>query len=278
MFSKLRRLFRKIDNNGHSYKSDKWTIPDGYGVKDDGPIPIDSDLHRHYLVATYPDPYITQPDNYRRFSDIWQKRMKLDYPWYDPLRMLQLLTFLEIANKLPDGDYAEFGVGGGAISKVIYGAMNEVSTLLCFDTFEGFAEEDVKIENEMFSRNIDVSMLSGSSIDAVRKCIIADDNSESKRLEIVKGRLPSSFEQYLDRRFRFVHIDLDLYEPTRAMVEILYDQVLPGGVMMFHDYGCSLFPGVKRAVDEYFAKRGILVVPLSDKLVTAVVIKQRLAG
>jgi len=49
-----------------------------------------------------------------------------------------------------------------------------------------------------------------------------------------------------------VHIDVDLYEPTRAAFEFFHPRMAPGGVMVCDDYGFASCPGARKAVDEYF--------------------------
>jgi O-methyltransferase len=52
-----------------------------------------------------------------------------------------------------------------------------------------------------------------------------------------------------------LRLDGDFYESTKVCLDLLYDQVLPGGTVIIDDYGS--FPGCRRAVDEFVASRGI---------------------
>ena len=53
------------------------------------------------------------------------------------------------------------------------------------------------------------------------------------------------------KKFAFVHVDVDLYQPTLDSLKFFYPRLLPGGVIVVDDYGYSVFPGAKRAVDEF---------------------------
>lgn len=58
----------------------------------------------------------------------------------------------------------------------------------------------------------------------------------------------------------YVHIDLNAALPTLAVCERLWPRLLPGGVMVFDDYGWLGFEDTKRVVDGFFAdKAGALL-------------------
>lgn len=64
-------------------------------------------------------------------------------------------------------------------------------------------------------------------------------------------------------RIVVAHIDADLYESVHAACELLYPWLVPGGVMIFDDYGFPDCPGAKRAVDGWAAAHGHVVQPLT---------------
>ena len=45
----------------------------------------------------------------------------------------------------------------------------------------------------------------------------------------------------------FVHLDVDLYEPTRACLDYFLPRLSPGGFVICDDYGAPTFPGAARA-------------------------------
>ncbi|HSD42676.1 MAG TPA: TylF/MycF/NovP-related O-methyltransferase [Burkholderiales bacterium] len=47
-----------------------------------------------------------------------------------------------------------------------------------------------------------------------------------------------------------MHLDVDLYAPTRACLEYFLPRLVSGGVVVCDDYGSSAFPGAARAWDE----------------------------
>ena len=52
-----------------------------------------------------------------------------------------------------------------------------------------------------------------------------------------------------------MRLDTDLYETTKFQLEILYPKLTVGGILHIDDYG--FFPGVRKAVDDYFKDQEI---------------------
>jgi len=78
-----------------------------------------------------------------------------------------------------------------------------------------------------------------------------------------KGWIPEPFRALTDRQFCFVHIDVDLYQPTRESFEFFYPRLTPHGVMVFDDYGSVKFPGARQAIDEGLSRlRNVFFMPL----------------
>ena len=68
---------------------------------------------------------------------------------------------------------------------------------------------------------------------------------------LYKGWIPERFGDVADRRFSFVHIDVDLHEPTLESLRFFYDRMSQRGIIVCDDYGSSLCPGATRAVHEF---------------------------
>jgi hypothetical protein len=72
-------------------------------------------------------------------------------------------------------------------------------------------------------------------------------------IEYFPGWIPAAFPDEPDARYRFVHLDVDVYQPTRDSLEYFYPKVVPGGIMVCDDYA---WPGARKAVEEYCARVG----------------------
>jgi O-methyltransferase len=78
------------------------------------------------------------------------------------------------------------------------------------------------------------------------------------------GWIPTRFHDAGDRRFAFVHIDVDLEQPTRDSIEFFYPRLNPGGILLCDDYGFAACPGATRAIDEFLAHKPEKIVALAS--------------
>ena len=72
-------------------------------------------------------------------------------------------------------------------------------------------------------------------------------------IEYFPGWIPAAFPTD-GAPCRFVHVDVDLYQPTKDSLEHFWPRLVPGALMVCDDYN---WPGGKRAVDEFCGERGI---------------------
>jgi hypothetical protein len=77
------------------------------------------------------------------------------------------------------------------------------------------------------------------------------------------GWIPDVFIGIPQRRYRFVHVDVDLYMPTKASLEFFFPQMVPNGVIVVDDYGFTSWPGAKQAVDELCAAWRVRLISLT---------------
>lgn len=77
------------------------------------------------------------------------------------------------------------------------------------------------------------------------------------------GWIPEVFKTgFEDRRLIFVHIDVDLAQPTWDSLSFLYERVLSGGIILSDDYGSPLCPGARWAFDRFMADKREKIVEL----------------
>ena len=134
------------------------------------------------------------------------------------------------------------------------------STAYLMDTFEGFPAQDLVGIGPLSTD------FSDTSLESVRSLV------GEKNVNFIKGYFPDSAVAIPDEeRFCLVHIDCDLYPPFKAALDYFYPRLLPGGFLVMHDYSSMHWPGVEKAVDEFFADKPECPILLPDKSGTAVV-------
>jgi O-methyltransferase len=146
------------------------------------------------------------------------------------------------------GDTAECGTFNGATSFLICLAHQEKINYChhIFDSFKGLSEpEDKDIPKDITAFKWKKHDLS-CSLDRVKKNLDKFDF-----VHYHPGWIPEKFEEVSDRNFSFVHIDVDLYQPTRHSLEFFYPRMVSGGIILCDDYGFTSCPGAKEAFDSF---------------------------
>lgn len=180
----------------------------------------------------------------------------------DVRRFDYFAMLLQQANQLEAGDYIELGTLAGISLKVIHRLMDPTRTLYSFDTFTGFDARDLEVERiyrPMFPYVAGDNAFAPTSIEAVRAYLDGPDN-----VKFVQGWFPASFRGYEDIKWRFAHIDMDLYAPTAAAMELLWPQLVDGGIMLLHDFGANGF-AAQQAIMDFCYARGMGIHVLSDQ-------------
>lgn len=167
-----------------------------------------------------------------------------------------------------EGDTAECGVFNGGSSFLMCLARAEQTDPFphhVFDSFEGLSEpesRDVPTRPESFRwKAHDLSV----SEEVVRRNLL-----RFQFVSFYKGWIPDRFAEVADRRFTFVHIDVDLHQPTWDSLSFFYDRMVPGGVILCDDYGSTACPGARRAFDDFVrprAERSVVHLPTGQGLV-----------
>ena len=164
-----------------------------------------------------------------------------------------------------DGDIAEFGSfrgHSGYLMAALLAKLGADRRLYLFDTFSAFPEESLGIDR-FWSRSHAVDF------DAVRAQF-----EPFPFVRFVQGDFTQTFDTSGIRRLALVHVDCDAHRSTDYLIQRIYPEVLvPGGIMVFEDYGHAQLLGSRVAVDNYFAARSGCVTFFSQFSGSYVVIK-----
>ena len=162
----------------------------------------------------------------------------LDRTYQSQTHKINYFKFLWEQVKHLDGDLAEFGVYNGNGSREL-AQLDPSRKVYAFDTFEGIPIEDYHEEE-------DKNNPPGKWIPLAQPAALFEG---IPNIVPVKGRFAHTLLNTSSLRVCLVHIDCDLYESYRQVLEWLEGHMVPGGIALIDDYpGCV---GAKRAVDEW---------------------------
>jgi O-methyltransferase len=165
------------------------------------------------------------------------------YTLVDEYRLFELWSLARAGFDL-EGDILEVGVWRGGSGALLACAAQSASpgtrVFLC-DTFRGLVK---------------VSSRDSTYRDGEYAAARADVNSllESLGLEdvtVLEGVFPDETAASLGNlRLRLCHVDVDVYESARDVLHWVWPRLVPGGVVVFDDYGFHGCDGVTRLVEE----------------------------
>lgn len=192
-----------------------------------------------------------------------EKRFDYENGFYataDPSRFSKFITHLEFFKRTSDvrGEIVEFGIfkGNSFFRWIKFRDLLEQTSsrkIIGFDVFGDFPEanfEDDKLRREAFVKETK----GGRSISYNELIQLLEKQNLKKNVEIIEGDILNTLDTYLENnpqlKISLLHIDVDLYEPTKYILENLYSRVTKGGIIILDDYGA--FAGTNKAVDDFF--------------------------
>jgi hypothetical protein len=160
------------------------------------------------------------------------------------------------ARGLP-GDFVELGVYKGHTTKFLAEYLDFASwpkRWWLYDTFEGIPKDQLDPGRE----NLTVANYGAAfSFEEVRDRFAATAN-----ITVVQGRVPEVFEETCPEAVSFLHIDLNNATAEIGALDALYDRIVPGGVIVFDDFGWSSSRAQAKAELAWFQARGLAIFPL----------------
>lgn len=163
-----------------------------------------------------------------------------------------LIHSISEAQSRLDGAMAEVGCyEGGSTLMICEGKGGRA--LHVFDTFDGLPE----LSGE--ERRTHTSHQYAASLETVRELL-----SPYGDVHLHKGRFPETAGPIEGLRFSFAHFDVDLYQGTLDCLNFFYPRMLPGGIILSHDY--SVLAGVRRAFDDFMDGKpeGLIELPTTQ--------------
>lgn len=164
----------------------------------------------------------------------------------DIYRCYEIWSTVAEAAKLQQGDLMEVGVWRGGTGAVIAAQsarlIPSAQVFLC-DTFTGVVKtgaQDTIYEDGMHA---------DTSAEIVQELL---GQLGLNNAVVLQGIFPEqTADRIQDRRFRFCHVDVDVYQSAKDVCEWLWPRLVPGGLVVFDDYGMRGTEGVQRFVNEW---------------------------
>lgn len=165
-------------------------------------------------------------------------------------RFRRLLKEFERVLTLP-GPIAECGCAGGLSSFLLCSRLRQHdgrfdgSGYEIYDSFQGLSEPQAEDALEPGADELVAKSLRPGMF-AFPLEFVQNSLRTFPRISYGPGWIPNAFPKD-ERRYRFAHIDVDLYAPTKAALKHFWPRIIPGGIVVCDDYNWS---GAKRAVEE----------------------------
>ena len=153
------------------------------------------------------------------------------------------------------GNVAELGVFRGEFACCLNALLPD-RRLFLFDTFTGFSEKEAATYGEGF-----VQAHKNTDAEAVLKRL-----PHPEQAVLRPGLFPESALGLEEERFILVSLDVDLEQSTLEGLRWFAPKMLPGGMILLHDYNNPKLPGIKKALQKYEAETGSRLhrVPVAD--------------
>lgn len=207
-------------------------------------------------------PFTVLPDVNRKIDtdDAFKQLFQLVNPDFELTyeRKYSLNELFKLARDVP-GDVAECGVyrGGSAFFLGRHIIKFRLDKRLClFDSFQGLSIPST-LDGTWWKKGD----LQSTVVQVTENLKHLDDSSF---IEIYEGWIPDRFHEVEARSFCFVHIDVDLAQPTMNAVEFFYPRLSQGGIMLMDDYGFTSCPGVTKFFDDFMTDKPEQIINLAS--------------
>lgn len=170
--------------------------------------------------------------------------------YYDRLYVLYqcLQNLKRLFGERSDLNMAEVGVYKGGTSYFLASASDLIGLkavpIHCFDTFEGHVAQDLV---SGYDSDRHVAHFFGDTDFAAVKAYL----DEFSNIKLYQGRIQDTCFYIQEKTFGFIHLDVDLYEPTRFALDFFDPRLIIGGIIVIDDFGVSSCPGIKKAFVEF---------------------------
>ena len=191
-------------------------------------------------------------------------------------KLLIQYELFSMAKNIP-GEIVECGVFKGT-SLIRLATFRELfnkkrKKIIGFDTFGKFPLANFSKDTKLRKKFVQQSGNQSISVSQLKK--ILKQKRISKNIELVKGDIAKTVPEFLKRypklKISLLNLDVDLYEPSKVILENFYPKLAIGGIIILDDYG--VFPGETKAVNEFFKSKKVKIQRFGFRKTPAYIIK-----
>ena len=218
---------------------------------------------------THPDFFSDSAINKdERFRRIYKKCKRFTMTSIE--RMYALYKSVEyIINSQIPGVFVECGVWRGGSTMLIALTLLELNEksrkIYLYDTFKGMPEptaDDYHLDDKTaLAKNQWKKKWCFSPLSEVKKNM-ALTRYPKNNLIFIKGKVEKTIPNTIPSKIAILRLDTDWYESTKHELIHLFPLISKNGVLIIDDYG--YWAGSKKAVDEYFTNKSILLNRIDD--------------
>jgi hypothetical protein len=158
------------------------------------------------------------------------------------------------------GEVVECGVFKGT-SLIRFATYREIlesqfsRKIIGFDAFGKFPDNVSMKTDKNFIKSFETDAGDGISKEDLEEIL---NYKSFQNVFLVKGFIPDTFAEYFAKnpatQIALLHIDVDVYEATKACLDHLYEKVVKGGIIIFDDYG--QVDGATTAINQFIETLG----------------------
>ena len=174
----------------------------------------------------------------------------------DKYRCFELWRLVEQSAKLETGALIEIGVWRGGTAALIATRARDLGLrdkIYACDTFSGIVKAGAEDPHYVGGEHADTS---ARSVETLFYDTLKLDN-----IEILSGIFPEETgAKVANFKFKFCHIDVDIYQSAKDVAEWIWERLVPGGIIVYDDYGWDTTPGIARHVDAQLTLKDRIVL------------------
>jgi hypothetical protein len=148
-----------------------------------------------------------------------------------------------------DGDFVECGVSTGMSSAIMCDYLDFATVAKTLYLYDAWAR-DPRVDGTPY----------GLTADTLRE--VQATFAPFPNAVLVPGFVPETFATVCPDRIAFLHVDLNSADAEIAVLDHLFDRVVPGGIVLFDDYGFSGYLASQQAEDTWMQRRGYTIAEL----------------